>query len=374
MIGFLVGTVLPFLFVLGLVVFIHELGHYLAGRWCGIGAVAFSVGFGPEIVGFTDKRGTRWKLSVIPLGGYVRFVGDMNAASATEAAQADEALSEYERRYAFHNKSVLKRAITVFAGPFANYVLAIAIFTVMLSLNGRTVVDPVVGEVRAESAASEAGLQPGDVFVMMDGAPVQSFTQMQRYIGPRAEQPIDLVVERDGAPINLTLVPRRTEIEDRFGNKIEQGLIGIVADTGPESRRSVALSPVQAFVVAHQETWYIVARTGGYLANVITGRERADQIGGPLRVADASRQVATLGFVALLNLAAILSVSIGLLNLLPVPVLDGGHLMFYAVEAVRGRPLSMRSQEFGYRIGFALLLSLMVFATWNDIRVFLDRL
>lgn len=374
MIDFLIGTVLPFLFVLGLVVFIHELGHYLAGRWCGIGAVAFSVGFGPEIIGFNDSRGTRWKLSLIPLGGYVRFVGDMNAASATEAAQADAALSEYERRYAFHNKSVLKRAITVFAGPFANYVLAIIIFTVLLSLNGRVIIEPVVGEVRAESAAFDAGIQVGDVFVEMDGVAVESFTQMQRYIAPRAEQPIELVVERNGEPLTLTLVPRRTEIEDRFGNKIEQGIIGIVADADTELRRREDVSVPGAFIMAHQETWYIVARTGGYLANVITGQERADQIGGPLRVADASRQVATLGFVALLNLAAILSVSIGLLNLLPVPVLDGGHLMFYAVEAVRGRPLSPRSQEFGYRIGFALLLGLMVFATWNDIRLFLDRL
>lgn len=374
MIGFLVGTVLPFLFVLGLVVFTHEMGHYLAGRLCGIGAVAFSVGFGPEIVGFTDSLGTRWKLSLIPLGGYVRFVGDMNAASANDMAQADEALSDYERRYAFHNKSLLKRAITVFAGPFANYVLAIAIFTVLLSLNGRLIVEPVVGEVRAESAASDAGIQVGDVFVEMDGQQVQSFTQMQRYIGPRAEQPIDLVVQRDGRPLNLTLVPRRTQIEDRFGNKIEQGLIGIVADSNTEMRRVEDFSIGGAFIYAHKETWYIIARTGGYLANVITGRERSDQIGGPFRVADASRQVATLGFAELLNLAAILSVSIGLLNMLPVPVLDGGHLMFYAVEAVRGRPLSPRSQEIGYRIGFALLLSLMVFATWNDIRVFLDRM
>ena len=367
-------TIVAFLFVLSLVVFIHELGHYLVGRWCGIGATAFSVGFGPEIIGLTDRHGTRWKLSAIPLGGYVRFVGDMNAASAGDVKQADAELSAEERARAFHNKSVLKRALTVFAGPFANYVLAIAIFTVILMLSGRTFVEPLVGEVREGSAAAEAGILAGDVFVALDGRPVESFTDMQRYIAPRAQLPVIATVRRDGQEFTVQITPERLEIEDRFGNKIEQGIIGVVNDVEAAQRVQVSYGPLSAVVEAHKETGYIISRTVGYISGVIAGRESPDQIGGPIRVAQVSGQVATLGFFALLNLAAILSVSIGLLNLLPIPVLDGGHLVFYSIEALRGRPLSLRSQEVGYRIGFGLLIALMVFATWNDLMVLFDRI
>lgn len=365
--GFIIGVMVPFLFVLSIVIFFHELGHYLVGRWCGIGAKVFSVGFGPELVGFDDKNGTRWRLSAIPLGGYVKFVGDMNAASAT--AEADEALSPQERPLAFHNKSVWRRAATVFAGPLANFLLAIVIFAVILGTFGRTVSDPVVAEVRADSAAQAAGLQPDDVFISIDGRPVESFLQLQRYVAPRAGTPIDMVVERDGQQIALTITPQRLEIEDRFGNVVEQGVIGVVNDPQSAGVRTVTYGPVEAVWMGVQETGFVIARTGGYLFGVITGRENPDQIGGPIRVAQVSGQVATLGFIALLNLAAILSVSIGLLNLLPVPILDGGHLLFYAYEAVRGRPLSENAQEYGYRIGFALVIGLMVFATWNDITI-----
>jgi len=365
--GFIIGILLPFLFVLTIVIFFHELGHYLVGRWCGIGAKVFSVGFGPELVGFTDRRGTRWRLSAVPLGGYVKFVGDMNAASA--GATDEDDLTEEERRQAFHTKSVWRRAATVFAGPAANFILAVVIFAFVLALFGRTVADPVVAELRDGGAAQEAGLEVGDRFVSLDGRPVSSFSDVQRYVAPRAGQPIDMVVERDGAEIALTITPERLEIEDRFGNQIEQGIIGVVNNPELGRYRVETYGPVEAVGLGFQETWYVIARTGGYLAGVVTGRENADQIGGPIRVAQVSGQVATLGFVALLNLTAILSVSIGLLNLLPVPILDGGHLLFYAYEAVRGRPLSETAQEYGYRIGFALVLGLMVFATWNDITI-----
>lgn len=372
--GSLLLTLIAFLFVLSLVVFIHELGHYLVGRWCGIGAKVFSVGFGPELIGYTDSNGTRWRLSAIPLGGYVRFVGDMNAASANNPEEADSVLEPGERALAFHNKSVGKRAATVFAGPFANYVLAIAIFMIVFMISGRTIIEPVVGEVRTDSAAAAAGIEPGDLFVELDGSPVTSFIEMQRYISPRAETPIDVVIERGSERIALTLTPERLEIEDRFGNKMEQGIIGVVNDSENATRTVQSFGPLGAFVEAHKETWFIIERTAGYIGGVIVGREKADQIGGPIRVAQVSGQVATLGFFALLNLAAILSVSIGLLNLLPIPVLDGGHLLFYGIEAARGRPVSPKSQEYGYRIGFALLIGLMVFATWNDIMMLLDRI
>ncbi len=369
--GFILGIVVPFLFVLTIVIFVHEMGHYLVGRWCGIGAKVFSVGFGPELFGFTDRKGTRWRLSAIPLGGYVKFVGDMNAASAS--ATVDDDLDEAERAQAFHTKHVWRRAATVFAGPAANFLLAIAIFAVVLSVFGRTVADPVVAELRDGGAAQQAGVLPGDVFVSMDGDPVETFADVQRYVAPRAGVPIDFVMRRAGEAIPLSITPERLEIEDRFGNRIEQGVIGVLNNAEVGQMRTETYPPLEALWLGVTETGFVIARTGGYLYGVVTGRERPDQIGGPIRVAQVSGQVATLGFVALLNLTAILSISIGLLNLLPVPVLDGGHLLFYAYEAVRGKPMSEMAQEYGYRIGFALILGLMVFATWNDITMLMSR-
>lgn len=369
--GFIFGVLVPFFFVLMIVIFIHELGHYLVGRWCGIGAKVFSVGFGPELFGFTDKNGTRWRFSAIPLGGYVRFVGDMNAASTK--AEMDEGLSEEERSQAFHNKPVWKRAATVFAGPAANMVLAIAIFTAIFAIWGRTIADPVVNVVNEASAAQEAGIQPGDIFLSLDGNEVETFADVQRYVGPRADTPIVMVVRRGANNVELTVTPERLEVEDRFGNKMEQGVIGVLADREGASFRVRDYTVGEAFVEAFRETGYVITRTAGYIGGVIVGRERADQIGGPIRVAQISGQVATLGWLALINLVAVLSISIGLLNLLPVPILDGGHLMFYAAEAVRGRPLSENAQELGYRIGFTMILLLMVFATWNDITQLMTR-
>lgn len=372
--GLLIGVLLPFVFVLTIVVFIHELGHYWVGRLCGIGAKVFSVGLGPELFGITDKRGTRWRFSLIPLGGYVKFTGDMNAASANvDDGEGTAKLSPEEQAQAFQNKSVWRRAATVAAGPIANFILAIAIFSTVLAVYGRVIADPVVAEVRANSAAEQAGLMPGDIFVSLDGQTVAKFSDVQRYVSPRAEIPIQMIVSRDGKEVELIVTPERLETEDQFGNKLEQGVIGVVNNADVGNYRTEKYSVGQAIVQGVKETGYVITRTGGYLADVITGREKADQIGGPIRVAQVSGQVATLGIIALLNLTAILSVSIGLLNLLPVPILDGGHLLFYAFEAVRGKPLSPGAQEIGYRIGFALILSLMVFATWNDVSMLFGR-
>ncbi|WP_035266382.1 RIP metalloprotease RseP [Ahrensia sp. 13_GOM-1096m] len=370
--GFILGTLVPFLFVLTIVVFIHELGHYWVGRLCGIGATTFSVGFGPEIFGINDKRGTRWRLSLIPLGGYVKFVGDMNAASTTSTEHDPNAkLSEADQARAFHNKAVWRRAATVAAGPIANFILAIVIFSVITATYGRTIADPIVAEVRTQSAAEAAGIEVGDIFVSVDGAAVETFSDVQRYVAPRAETPIVMRMRRGDEELDLTVTPERLEIEDRFGNKMEQGIIGVTNNSEVGNFRNREYGIGESLWMGVKETGWVIARTGGYLSGVVTGREKADQIGGPIRVAQVSGQVATLGFAALLNLAAILSVSIGLLNLLPIPVLDGGHLLFYLCETVLGKPLSERTQEFGYRIGFALILGLMVFATWNDVtRIF----
>lgn len=364
--GFLVGTLLPFLFVLVIVVFVHELGHYLVGRWCGIGAKVFSVGFGPELAGFTDRRGTRWRLSWIPLGGYVKFVGDMNATSMPERHE-DPTLSPQEREQAFQYKSVGRRAATVFAGPFANFVFAVAIFTAIFSVYGRGVADPVVSEIRPGSVAEQVGMQPGDRFVSLDGIDVKQFADVQRYVSVRSGYPIEMVMERDGEMLSFEVTPERLEIEDRFGNKIEQGIIGVLNNRQTGGHRVEKYGIGESLVMAVTETGYIIKRTGGYIGGIFSGREKPDQIGGPIRVAQMSGQVATLGIVALLNLAAILSISIGLLNLLPVPILDGGHLLFYLFEALKGKPVSENTQEYGYRIGFGLILGLMVFATWNDL-------
>ncbi|SOC38741.1 site-2 protease [Rhizobium subbaraonis] len=363
--GLLTGTIVPFLVVLTLIVFIHEMGHYLAGRWCGIGITAFSVGFGPELAGFTDRRGTRWKLSAIPLGGYVKFHGDEDAASTPDYEKFD-GLTPEERSRTFLGAALWKRAVTVAAGPIANFILAIAIFSVTFASYGRQIADPVVAEVREASAAAEAGIIPGDLLVAIDGVPIHTFDDVRRYVSVRPEMPIVVTIRRDGTDRDLRMVPQRTELTDQFGNKMEVGVIGIVTTEAAGNFRVVNYTPLEAVGQGVIQSWQIVTGTFDYLSNVVTGRMKADQIGGPIRVAEASGQMATLGVAALLQLAAVLSVSIGLLNLMPVPVLDGGHLMFYAIEALRGRPVGPRTQEIAFRIGMGLILMLTVFATWND--------
>ncbi|WP_162950145.1 RIP metalloprotease RseP [Rhizobium jaguaris] len=514
-IGFLTNNVITFVFVLSLLVFVHEMGHYLVGRWSGIRIMAFSLGFGPEIAGFTDRHGTRWKLSIIPLGGYVRFFGDEDASSKTDVDQLS-AMTEEERARSFAGAKLWKRAATVAAGPIANFILAIAIFAVLFSVYGRTVADPVVAMVTRGGAAAEAGIEPGDRLVAIDGTKVTTFDEVQRYVGLRPGRNIVLTVERDGQKREFGIVPKLVEDTDQFGNKMEMGRIGIalvdplvtaVAPSGPAAQAgvqagdrliavdgnnvatyydiaryvadrpgkslvltverngqtrdfpmvpetltatdasgnkkdvgSIGISPVdplvasivpgspaeeagiivgdrilsadgrtidaigevqryvasrpdkavtlsverggktldvqvvpkkaeepdafgnqmeissigiadgqkpiklryetygplQALSEGVKQTGSIVSGTFEYLGNVIGGYMKADQLGGPIRVAQLSGQMATLGFSAVLQFAAILSVSIGLLNLMPVPVLDGGHLMFYAIEAVRG--------------------------------------
>lgn len=358
--------IVPFLFVLTIIVFFHELAHYLVGRWSGIGVVAFSVGFGPELLGFTDRRGTRWKLCAIPLGGYVKFVGDENAASVPDRASL-ERMSEGERAIAFQNASLGRRAATVAAGPIANFILAIAIFAGTAYATGITVGDPVVSQVRENSPAASAGVEPGDRIVAADGREIRTFSDLQRYVSARPGTPIALEVERAGGTRSLTVTPAEETQRDEFGNEFRVAVIGIVADAQSSGFRREELGPVEALSYGASQTWFVTERTVAFIGGIFGGTQDSDQIGGPIRIAQVSSQVATLGLAPLLNLAALLSVSIGLLNLLPIPMLDGGHLLFYAAEAVRGKPLSERVQEFGFRIGLALVLMLMVFAFWNDL-------
>ncbi|MCX5515301.1 RIP metalloprotease RseP [Kaistia algarum] len=360
------GYIVPFLFVLTLVVFVHELGHFLVARWCGVKVKAFSIGFGPELFGFDDRHGTRWKLSALPLGGYVRFSGDEDAASTPDRA-AIEAMSEEERRTSFAGKSVWQRAAIVAAGPAANFILAIAIFAGIFALYGREVTSARVDQIVPGSAAERAGFKPGDLVLSIDGSPIDSFNDLQRIVSMNSDETLQLVVQRGDGQVNLVATPERKEVKDRFGNIYKMGQLGIGHDASGGNVKVERFSVPQAIVLGAEETWSVVDRTFTYIGRLFTGRESTDQLSGMIGVARASGQVATLGFVALVNLAAILSVSIGLLNLFPIPMLDGGHLMFYLVEALRGRPLSARAQDIGFRIGLAAVVMLMIFTTWNDI-------
>jgi regulator of sigma E protease len=364
--GGITGYIIPFLFVLTIVVFFHELGHFLVARLCGVRILVFSIGFGPELIGFNDRHGTRWKIAAIPLGGYVKFFGDENAASVPDQ-DAVATMAPAERRHSFHYQSVGRRAAIVAAGPIANFILAIAIFAAVFAIYGKQTTAARVDTVQAESAAAAAGFQPGDVVVAIDGRPIESFSDMQRIVSASAGQTLQVTVDRGGVRSDLKAVPALREVKDNFGNTHRIGVLGISRSMAPGDLKFERVDPVRAVWLGTQETWFVVERTLSYLGGVIVGREAADQLGGPIRIAQVSGQVASVGFVALINLAAILSVSIGLLNLFPVPLLDGGHLLFYGIEAVRGRPLSDRAQEFGFRVGLAIVVMLMIFATFNDI-------
>lgn len=358
--------IVPFLFVLSLVVFCHELGHFLVARWCGVRILVFSIGFGPELAGFNDRHGTRWKIAAIPLGGYVKFFGDENAASAPDRAHLAE-MDAADRAQSFMFQPVLKRAAIVVAGPAANFLLAIAIFAGIFMLYGMQTMSARVDEVQAGSPAAAAGFQPGDLVVAINGQKIDSFADMQRIVADSAGEPLQITVDRKGADIVLTATPVLHEEKDIFGNVERVGLLGIKRSPAPADVKYQPVSPPRAVVLGVQETWFVVDKTLTYIGRVVVGREAANQLGGPIRIAQMSGEVASISFVALIHLAAVLSVSIGLLNLFPIPLLDGGHLLFYSIEAARGRPLSERAQEVGFRIGFAIVIMLMIFATFNDI-------
>jgi regulator of sigma E protease len=361
----------PFLFLLCVVVFIHELGHFLAGRWCGVKVNAFSIGFGPEIFGFVDKHGTRWKFSAIPLGGYVKFAGDLNVASTPDFEAANQ-MTEEERRSSFPHKSVGQRAFIVAAGPLANFLLAIVLFAGLSMTYGRFRAEAIVGQAVPNSVAERAGFKPGDRIVSIDGDPVTNFEQVQRRVNINPDVTLTFRVERGAEQISIAARPELVEIKDRLGIQ-RVGRLGIQASRDPSHFRTERYGPVAGLTYGVTETWFVVERTMAYLGKLVVGRESADQLSGLPRIVQASGEVTKAGgFQGLLGLTALMSVSIGLLNLFPIPMLDGGHLLFYAYEWVRRRPLTERTQELGFRVGFALVIALMIFATWNDIKHFVS--
>lgn len=361
-----VGYMVPFLFVLTIVVFFHELGHFLVARWAGVKVVTFSVGFGPELFGFNDRHGTRWKLSAVPLGGYVKFFGDDSEAS-TPASAALAKMTEAEKQGSFHHKKVGPRAAIVAAGPIANFILAIVIFACLFAVIGKPSTSARVDAVQPGSPAAAAGFQSGDVVVAIDGQAIESFSDMQRIVSIKAGERLTFTVKRGDTTIDLPATPELREVKDNFGNTHRLGILGISRANNAGDVQTQRVDPATAVWLGVKETWFVLDRTVAYIGGIFVGREAADQLGGPIRIAQISGQVATIGVAALLHLTAVLSISIGLLNLFPVPLLDGGHLLFYAIEAIRGRPLSERAQELGFRVGLALVLMLMVFATYNDI-------
>ena len=361
----LAGYVLPFLFVLSLVVFFHELGHFLIGRWCGVKVDAFSLGFGPELFGFDDRYGTHWRLAALPLGGYVKFHGDANGASMTDAA-AVAAMSPEDRAVSFIAQNVWKRAAIVAAGPIANFILAIVIFTGIFYVNGRAILLPAVDSVAADSAAEAAGFQPGDLILAIDGVKIDSFEEMQRIVQTASDTELMFTVDRNGKVLELAATPHRRDVVTAFGTT-RVGILGVQSTGKPENWHIQHYDFVDSVKLAGSETWYVIARTGGYLKGLVVGTEFTDQLSGPIRIAEVSGAMAKIGLGALLNLAAILSISVGLLNLFPIPLLDGGHLFYYAVEVIRGKAMNDRAQQFGFKMGLMLVTSLMIFATYNDV-------
>ncbi|MFQ5773194.1 MAG: RIP metalloprotease RseP [Kiloniellaceae bacterium] len=358
--SFLAFTI-PFLVILTVLVFVHEMGHFLVARRNGVRVEVFSIGFGPEVFGWTDRARTRWKFSLIPLGGYVKMFGDANAAS--QPSGGIERMSEEDRAVAFPCKGLGPRTQIVAAGPVANFLFAVILLAGLFGTVGQPFTPPVVGEVVPGSAAETAGILPGDRIAELHGSTIERFEDIQRIVRPRAGQRLEVVVLRDGVRVVLTATPKLSELTDNFGNRQEIGLLGITRG----SVEYVRHGPVEAVWRAGQETLALSLGTLQAIGQIIAGTRSAQELGGPVRIAQMSGAVAESGLVPIIWFMAVLSINLGLINLFPIPMLDGGHLLFYAIEAVRGRPLGERAQEYGFRIGVAIVFSLMLFVTLNDL-------
>jgi regulator of sigma E protease len=354
---------IAFLCAIGPLVVIHELGHYWVARVFGVGAEVFSIGFGKEVAGWTDKRGTRWKIGWLPLGGYVRFVGDEHAASAP----ADpESVALQDRHRSFHLKPVWQRFLIVLAGPMANFVLAILIFAAFFLAFGVPSSPSVVGQVQPGSTAAQIGIQPGDRVVRVAGQEVEKFEDLRRVVAMRPAETVEIVFERDGTTRSVRAQLGVLEEQDQFGQKYRVGLLGVTSS----ERVLEQVSPLQLIPAATEYTVDLTRSMVEGLWQIISGRRSVQDLGGPLKIAQIAGQQATLGTLEFIQLVALISINLGFINLLPVPMLDGGHLLFYAVEAVRRRPVSLRAQDWAFRGGLALLLALLVFTTINDLGSF----
>jgi regulator of sigma E protease len=367
MMGFLIAFwdyVVVFLLVLTVVVFVHEMGHFLIARWNGVRVDVFSIGFGPEIFGWNARSGTRWRIALLPIGGYVKMFGDADPASVPDM---EREFTAEERAVAFHFKSVAQRAAVVVAGPLANFLFAVVALAVLLLVYGEQRTAPVVGQVQADSAAAEAGLQAGDRVVEANGRSVERFQDLKQIVMMTVGNPVALVVIRGGERLELTAVPHLREMPDIFGNVHKVPVLGVVADAA--ATENVSLGPVAAGREAVRDIVEMVDDTLVGLGQMIVGRRSADELGGPLGIAKGAGQAAKAGLAGVAYFVVLLSVNLGLINLFPVPLLDGGRLMFYGVEALMRKPLGARAQEYGFRVGLFLIFALMLFVTGNDLGI-----
>ncbi len=358
------GYLLPFIAALTIIVFIHELGHFLVARWCGVAVEVFSIGFGREIFGWNDRHGTRWKVCWLPFGGYVKFEGDANPTSFPQA----EPESDMTRTAGnFHGKPVWKRAAVVAAGPVANFILSILIFASVFAFVGIPVNEPRVGDVKPGSAAEKAGIRSGDLIAAIDGTKIETFVDIVKSVAFRGGEQLQMTIDRNGTTINLQIVPAIVEESDGFGGTTKRGLLGIfppkVTTASPPRRLSIP----DALSQGTSETWRIVSVTFKYLGKLVRGQESSKQIGGPVSIAKMAGDAASSGTMRFAIFIAFLSTSVGLINLFPIPMLDGGHLVYYAIETVSGKPLGKQAQEWGFRVGLSLVAMLMAFGFWNDL-------
>jgi regulator of sigma E protease len=350
-----------FLAVLGPLVFVHEYGHYIVGRWCGVKAETFSIGFGRKILGWTDRRGTEWKIGWLPLGGYVQFAGDRDAVSQPDADW--QQLPAEEKSHTFPAQPVWKRALIVLAGPVTNFLFAILIFAAFAMVYGVGRTPAVIGAVEADSAAQEAGLRAGDRIVRIDGRTMDTFNDIQGAVAFNLGKPASLEIARGNERLNVILRPRIISERDPFGNKSERAVIGIRSGAPVYT----AVGPVAAFQESAAQTWEMVRLTGSILGQFVTGQRSIKDMGGPVKIAKQSGEMATLGIGTLIFFAAFISINLGFINLLPLPMLDGGHLAFYAYEAIRRRPAPPEAQEWAFRFGFVAIATLMLVVTFNDL-------
>ena len=359
---------IPFLILIMIVVFIHEYGHYYFAKRYGVGITDFSIGFGREIFGWNDKSGTRWKVCWIPLGGYVKFFGDRNVFSQTEQQEIINKYSEEDRQKLFILKPLYQRSLIVAAGPLANYVLAILIFTMIYMFVGKDLTPALINEVQKDSPAFVAGMKKNDKIIYIDNKKVESILEVSTFINISTTETIEFVVLRNDQTISLLVKPDLVDGKDALGNSVKKRMIGIKLSPLNNKYEKQPLGPSKAIYYSVKEVWFVTVTSLNYLGKMITGAADSSQLGGPIRIAKITGQVAELGIIPFLSIMAYISISLGLINLFPIPMLDGGHLMFYLIEKILGRPLNQKTQEGFFRIGLFLLFSLMFFVTFNDLK------
>ena len=364
----MIDYILPFLILIMIVVFIHEYGHYYFAKRYGVAVTDFSIGFGKEIFGWNDKSGTRWKICWIPLGGYVKFFGDRNVFSQADQEKLIERYNEEDRKKLFVLKPLYQRALIVFGGPLANFLLALLIFFSIYTFAGKDFTPAMINEVQKDSPAMIGGLKQNDIILEIDGNEVKSIMDVSKFITLSTDDFIDFKVKRSYDEILLKVKPKMVLGEDNLGNKINKRIVGIKLSAYNNEINHVKLGPAQAIYHAANEVYFVSISSLKYIGAMIFGKADTSQLGGPIRIAKISGQVAEFGLLAFVSMMAYISISLGLINLFPIPMLDGGHLMFYAFEKVLGRPLSQKTQEGFFRIGMFLLLTLMIFTTFNDLK------